>query len=163
MNAAAYRACFDEIAKEASLTSTIAQRSARAGDAMLRFGGDAAHATVNTFRPSAWREGADAISKARLRDKLLFGVPTAVDAAVTLSSNTDPRTGRHIGAAERVGLAASHIGAGLAGYTMGGGLLRGAAIGTAAGLAADKVVSTVARPVDRMLGSGAAPPARGVV
>lgn len=166
MNTEAYRACFGEIAKHGSLTSEIARRATRVGDAAISAGSDVARTVGHTFNPSSLSSGWRSL---RGRGKLetgLFVVPSALYAGTLAVSPTDPVSGRRMGPMERTGLIASSIGSGLAGYHVGagGGFARSALVGVGAGLITDRIARTAGRAADQALDmGGAAPPARGVV
>ena len=159
MNLSVYEACFREIEKQASLTSTIAQRAAGIGDSTLRFGADVGKTVAHTFNPGSCKSGWRAMrGKGNLETGLFVG-PTALGAGAMAASSKDPISGRPVGPAERAALVASGVGSGLAGYHVSGGnWLRGGAVGVGAGLITDRVARAVGGRLDHTLGTAPSQP-----
>lgn len=154
MNLSVYEACFREIEKRASLTSTIAQRAAGIGDSALRFGKDVGRTVGHTFNPDSWKSGWRAVRSKGKAETALFAVPSALYAGTIAASNKDPITGRAMGPVERAALVASNVGSGLAGYHVSGGSwLRGAGVGMGAGLITDRLAHSAGATADRVLGT----------
>lgn len=128
-----------------------------AGQGIQGLAKDTAHATAHVFNPAAWGEGArefkaehgsSAFGKAT---GVLSAGATGADAVHTLGTKTDERTGRHIGADERVGRTLAHVGSDLTAYhTMKGkNLLRTGVAVLGAREIGDRAAGAAGRLADR--------------
>lgn len=143
-------ACFSEIGKSAGVLSTVAEHAAGLGQGTVNLGRDIGQTALHTFNPVTWKKGVKTLGSKGLGEKAFVGGVTALDAGHTAMQDTDPVTGRHLGAAERAALTASHVGAGLASYHVAqGGILRSIAVGVPASMATDAVAHRVGGLVDR--------------